>query len=82
MSTEQLARLLIAALIGLTLHRLAKMSYRRFLRDFFAAKAMASIMSSELPTTTPELAKGITIGAYIARKSYFMADSMLEARSK
>lgn len=54
--------------------------FRKLLRDYFAAKAMASLLTLKAPHETPEWAKGLTVGGYIAHKAYMMADAMLEAR--
>ncbi len=54
--------------------------WRKLLRDYFAAKAMASMLTTGLPDKVPEWAKQLTVRAYIARQAYSMADAMLEER--
>ena len=54
--------------------------WSKLLRDYFAAKAMAAMLTTELPHEVPEWAKGLTVRAYLARRAYLMADAMLEAR--
>lgn len=51
------------------------------LRDYFAAKAMASIVICPLPDSVSEADKGLTVAQYVAKKSYAMADAMLTARA-
>lgn len=51
------------------------------LRDYFAAKAMQSIMNIEIEDAKNVLPDD-TAASWIARHAYFMADAMLRERSK
>jgi hypothetical protein len=54
--------------------------YLRILRDYCAAQAMKSFLVLPAPDKLPEWAKGMTVAQFIARRSYIMADAMLESR--
>jgi len=53
-----------------------------FLRDFFAAKAMEAILQCDFPSKIPDKDTGLTVGEYVAKKAYTMADAMLAEREK
>ena len=53
-----------------------------FLRDFFAAKAMEAILQCDFPSKIPDRDTGLTVGEYVAKKAYTMADAMLAEREK
>lgn len=52
------------------------------LRDFFAAKAMEAILQCDFPSKIPDKDTGLTVGEYVAKKAYTMADAMLAEREK
>ena len=53
-----------------------------FLRDYFAAKAMEAILQCDFPSKIPDKDTGLTVGEYVAKKAYTMADAMLAEREK
>lgn len=52
------------------------------LHDFFAAKAMEAILQCDFPSKIPDKDTGLTVGEYVAKKAYLMADAMLAEREK
>lgn len=58
-----------------------KRLFRRLLRHYFAGLAMQSILTAQKPTHTCG-PNGETVGQYVSRKAYAMADCMLEATEK
>jgi hypothetical protein len=80
MSTEVVIFGIVRIAIALAVGWVAGRAYRQILRDYFAAQAMSRIVGSPFPSTIPEWAKGISVGEYIARKAYMLADSMMEHR--
>jgi hypothetical protein len=52
---------------------------RWLLRHYFAAKAMHAFLVGTLPEMPPEKYKGMSVGQYVAARSYQMADAMLAA---
>lgn len=52
------------------------------MRDYFAAKAMEAILQCDFPSKIPDKDTGLTVGEYVAKKAYLMADAMLAEREK
>lgn len=52
------------------------------LRDYFAAKAMQSILVCDAASVISSAKDGETVGQYVARQSYGLADIMLKERNK
>lgn len=52
------------------------------LRDYFAAKAMQSILVCDAASAISSAKDSETVGQYVARQSYEMADSMLKEKGK
>ena len=51
------------------------------LRDYFAAKAMASLLGCGVPSkATADTFKDFSVAEYISTQAYEMADEMLKAR--
>jgi hypothetical protein len=52
------------------------------LRDYFAAAAIPSLLSNDIEAIARSASKEETVGEFLAKQAYKMADAMLAERSK